>query len=68
MEYKWRLIYKPPINQIDYNNIDTLPKVFHISKQECKEQIDLELKIQELKNLYNMKSEFLILETLELLV
>ncbi len=63
--YKWRIIYKPPIEQIDYNDIDSLPKVFYLSVYDCPEKLDLGVKIKQLKNLYNMKDEYIELEDLE---
>ena len=63
--YKWRLVYKPPIENIDYNNLDSLPKIFYISIYECPEKLDLHLKINELKKLYNMKDEYTILEEID---
>ena len=65
MKYKWRLVYKPPIEKIDYNNIDSLPKVFYINNYECPSGLDVNIKLTELKNLYNMKKEYMILEDLE---
>lgn len=63
-DYKWRLLYKPPVNTIT-NDPDTWCKVFYISKYECPEPIDLEVKIRELKQLYKMRDEYVYLEDLE---
>ena len=63
--YKWRLVYKPPIEEIDYNNIDSLPKVFYLSIYDCPEKLDLDVKIKQLKKLYNMREEYLQLDDLE---
>ena len=65
MKYKWRLLYKPPLEEIIDDDPDTWRKTFFIDKYECPEQIDLFIKINELKELYNMKSEYIILEDLE---
>ena len=65
--YKWRLVYKPPIEEIDYNNIDSLPKVFYLSIYDCPEKLDLDVKIKQLKKLYNMRDEYLQLDDLEIL-
>ena len=63
--YKWRLVYKPPIEEIDYNNIDSLPKVFYLSVYDYPEKLDLDIKIKQLKKLYNMRDEYLQLDDLE---
>lgn len=65
MKYKWRVIYKPPIKEIDYNNIDSLPKVFYLSIYDCPEKLDLHIKIKQLQKLYNMKDEYIQLDDLE---
>lgn len=64
-EYKWRVLYKPPFEEMIDDDPDTWRKVFYISKYECKEELDLELKVLDLKNLYNMKKEYIIIENLE---
>ncbi len=66
-KYKWRLLYKPPIEELDDNNIDTWRKVFYISQYECPSGLDINIKLTELKNLYNMKKEYMILQDLEVL-
>lgn len=65
MTYKWRVVYKPPIEKIDYNNIDSLPKVFYYSIYDCPEKIDLAVELERLKKLYHMKDEYLYLEDME---
>ena len=65
MKYKWRLLYKPPLEEIIDDDPDTWRKTFFIDKYECPEKIDLLIKINELKELYKMKSEYIILEDLE---
>lgn len=65
MNYKWRIDYKPPLEEIDYNNINTLPRVFYISIYECPSKLDLAVKIEELKKLHNMKEEYIVLVDLE---
>ena len=65
MKYKWRLLYKPPLEEIIDDDPDTWRKTFFIDKYECPEQIDLSIKINELKELYHMKNEYIILEDLE---
>lgn len=64
-KYKWRLLYKPPIEEYNENNIDTWHKVFYINKYECPTGLDVNIKLTELKNLYNMKKEYMILQDLE---
>ena len=63
--YKWRVLYKPPIEKIDDNNIDTWHKVFYFSKYECPSKIDLDCKLIDLKQTYNMKDEYIILQDLD---
>lgn len=65
MKYHWRLLYKPPLEELDDNNIDTWRKVFYISLYECPSKLDLGIKIKELKKLYNMKEEYLILQVID---
>lgn len=55
----------PPLEYLDDNDITTWRKVFYISKQECPEKLDLELKINELKKLYKMEDGFITIETLD---
>lgn len=63
MKYKWRLLYKPPIEE-QTDDPDTWRKVFYIDKYECPSELDINIKLTELKNLYNMKDEYIILEDL----
>ena len=65
MKYKWRVLYKPPLKDMVDNDPDTWRKVFYISIYECPSKLDLAIKITELKKLYNMKDEYVILEDLE---
>lgn len=65
MKYNWLLKYMPPLEYLDDNDITTWRKVFYISKQECPEKLDLELKINELKKLYKMEDGFITIETLD---
>lgn len=65
MKYKWKILYKPPIEELDDNNPDTWRKVFYVSVYECPSKLDLAIKLRELKKLYNMKEEYLILEDVE---
>lgn len=64
MKYKYRLLYKPPIEEMT-DDPDTWRKVFYISIYDCPSKLDLAVKITELKNLYKMKEEYIILEDLE---
>ena len=64
MKYKYRLLYKPPIEEMT-DDPDTWRKMFYISIYECPSELDLTVKITELKNLYKMKEEYIILEDLE---
>ena len=59
MKYKWLLTYEPPLEYFDENDITTWRKVFYISKQECPEQLDFDLKLNELKQLYQMEDGFI---------
>lgn len=64
MKYKWRLLYKPPIEEMT-DDPDTWRKVFYISIYDCPSKLDLAIKIRELKTLYKMKDEYVYLEDLE---
>lgn len=64
MKYKYRLLYKPPIEEMT-DDPDTWRKVFYISIYDCPSKLDINVKLTELKNLYNMKKEYMILEDLE---
>lgn len=37
MKYKWRLLYKPPLEEIIDDDPDTWRKTFFIDKYECPE-------------------------------
>lgn len=65
MKYKWRILYKPPIEELNDNNPDTWRKVFYIDKYECPTDLDLTVKIQDLKKLYNMKEKYITVEELD---
>lgn len=65
MKYKWRLLYKPPLEEIIDDDPDTWRKAFYISVYECPSKLDLAIKIKGLKSLYKMKDEYIILEDLE---
>lgn len=65
MKYKWRVLYKPPLEDIVDDDPDTWRKTFYISVYECPSKLDLAVKLAELKNLYKMKEEYIILEDLE---
>lgn len=65
MKYKWRLLYKPPIEEIVDDDVDTWRKAFYISRYECPSDLDLNIKIRDLKNLYNMEDKYIILEDLD---
>ena len=56
MQYKWRLVYRPPLEE---------EKVFYISIYECPSKIDLAIKIKDLKKIYNMKDEYITLQDLD---
>lgn len=64
MKYRYRLLYKPPIEEMT-DDPDTWRKVFYIDKYEYPSGLDVNIKLTELKNLYNMKKEYMILEDLE---
>lgn len=64
MKYRYRLLYKSPIEE-QTDDPDTWRKVFYISKYDCPSELDLSVKITELKKLYKMKDEYIILEDLE---
>ena len=64
-KYKWRILYKPPIEQLDDDNVDTWRKVFYLNIYDCPTKLDLAVKIAELKKIYKMKDEYVILQDLE---
>lgn len=65
MKYKWRILYYPPHHTTVNNDPDTWRKVFLFTKFECKEELDLQVKIRELINDYNMNEKYIIIEDLE---
>lgn len=64
-KYKWKLFYKPPIEDFREEDTDTWYKLFYISKRDCKEELDLILKINELIQDYNMNKDYLTLEEID---
>lgn len=62
MKYKYRILYKPPIEELDDNNPDTWRKVFYLTPYDCPEKLDLRIKVSELINTYNMKEEYITIE------
>lgn len=65
MKYKYRLLYKPPLKDLDDNDISTWRKVFYFSIYDCPSELDLKVKIAEYKNLYHMNPRYIIVEDLE---
>ena len=63
-KYRWRVLYYPPIKDLDDEDITTWRKVFFIDRYECPTKLDLDVKVRELKNLYQMKDEYTIVEEL----
>lgn len=51
------LTYMPPI-KFDKYDLTTWPKVFIIKKEECPEELDFRLKINELIQTYHMLEDF----------
>lgn len=65
MKYKYRILYYPPHNTLENNNPDTWRKVFLINRYDCREELDLVVKIKELILDYNMNPEYVIVEDLD---
>ena len=59
MKHDVILKYNPPREEFNYQDITTWQKVFIINKNECPEQLDFDLKINELKKKYKMKEEYM---------
>ena len=64
-KYKWRLLYKPPLEEIVDDDPDTWRKTFYISIYDCPEKLDLAIKIKELIRDYNMQEQYIIVQDLE---
>lgn len=64
MKYKWRILYKPPLEEIVDDDPDTWRKTFLLSGYDYPEELDLKVKIRELINDYNMKEEYIEIEEL----
>ena len=65
MQYKWRVLYYPPINKLINNDPTTWRKVFLISTYDCPEELDFQCKVNQLIKDYNMDKEYVIIEDLE---
>ena len=65
MKYKYRILYKPPIEEFIDDNPDTWRKVFLFSVYDCPSELDLSVKIKELIQNYNMKEQYITLENLD---
>ena len=59
MKYNIILKYNPPREEFDESDITTWQKVFIIDKNECAEQLDFDLKVNELRQKYKMKKEYM---------
>ena len=59
MKHDVILKYNPPREEFNYQDITTWQKVFIIEKRECPEQLDFDLRVNELKKKYKMKDEYL---------
>lgn len=66
MKYEYRVLYKPPLNEIIDDDPDTWRKTFYIDKYQYPDELSRQVYITELKNLYNMKDEYVQIEKLEL--
>lgn len=64
-KFKWKLLYKPPMEHFDENEEETWTKMFYISTDECKDGLSLTLKIHDLIRIYNMDREYITLEDME---
>lgn len=64
-KYKWRLLYKPPVEEEKDDDPDTWRKVFYLDKYQYPTGLNLSVKLTEMKHLYNMKKEYMILEDME---
>lgn len=65
IKYKWRILYKPPLEEMVDDDPDTWRKTFFISVYECPTELDLTCKINQLVADYKMDKKYIILEDLE---
>ena len=65
MKYKYRVLYKPPIEEFIDDNPDTWRKVFLFSVYDCPSELDLSVTINQLIKNYNMKKEYILFQDLE---
>ena len=62
--YEYRVLYKPPIEEIVENDPDTWRKVWYYSITDCPEKLDLKIKLLNLVRMYNLKERYIIVEKL----
>lgn len=65
LKFKWRVLYKPPLEEIIDDDPDTWRKTFFISKYDCPSELDLQCKINELIHDYKMDKQYIIIQDLE---
>ena len=65
MKFKYRVLYKIPLEENDHQNPDTWRKVFLLTKYDCPSELDLSVKINQLVQDYNMDKQYVILQNLE---
>ena len=63
MKYKWRVLYKVPIEEIT-DDPDTWRRTWYFSIYDCPEKLDFEVKILNLIRDFKLKKDYIIIQTL----
>lgn len=62
--YEYRVLYKPPIEEIVEDDPDTWRKVWYYNITDCPEKLDLKIKLLELVRIYNLKERYITVQRL----
>lgn len=62
--YEYRVLYKPPTEEIVEEDPDTWRKVWYYSTIDCPEKLDLKIKLLELVRIYNLKERYITVQRL----
>lgn len=63
MKYHWRVLYKPPLEEIIDDDPDTWRRTWYFSIYDCPEKLDLYVTVLNLIRDYKLKKEYIIIQT-----
>ena len=58
-EFKYRVLYKPPMEKVKDDNPDTWRRVWYFTEYDCPEKLDLEVKILQMCTSFNINKKYI---------